>query len=198
STIVIFTSDNGPWLTYGNHAGSAANLREGKATTFEGGVRVPFIARWPGHIPKGSACDGVAALIDLLPTFAEITQSKPSANIIDGKSILPLLLGRSTEGAREMHYYFQINDLQAVRKGKWKLHFPHEYEHVVKAGKDGQRGKTEMIPVELSLFDLGSDPGEKNNLASKYPDVVDELKILGAKFLLEMHQQKRKPGTSKP
>lgn len=198
NTIVIFTSDNGPWLLYGNHAGSSAGLREGKATTFEGGVRVPFIARWPGHIPKNSACDGIASLIDLLPTLAEITQAKLSSNIIDGKSILPLLLGKSTKGPREVHYYFQINELQAVRKGKWKLHFPHGYEHVAVVGANGQRGRSETMQVEISLFDLESDPSEKNNVATKHPDVVEELRIIGAKFRLEMDQQKRKPGTSNP
>jgi arylsulfatase A len=198
NTVVIFTSDNGPWLVYGNHSGSAGGLREGKATTFEGGVRVPFIARWPGHIPKGSTCDGIAALIDIMPTIAEITQSKLSAGIIDGKSILPLLLGNSTKGPRDVHYYFQINELQAVRKGKWKLHFPHGYEHVATAGVDGQRGKSENIPIELSLFDLEADPAEKNNLASLHSEIVDELKILAEKFCRELDEQKRKPGVSNP
>ncbi len=195
NTIFIFTSDNGPWLSYGNHAGSAAHLREGKATTFEGGVRVPFIVRWPGHIQPGSSSHAVAALFDLLPTVADITNGRLSANVIDGKSILPLFLGKSKESPREVHYYFQINELQAVRKGKWKLHFPHGYEHVAQAGINGARGKTEMLTIELSLFDLDNDPAELNNVASSYPEVVDELKLLGSEFRLKMDEQKRKPAS---
>jgi len=196
NTILIFTSDNGPWLTYGNHAGSARGLREGKATTFEGGVRVPFIARWPGHIPAGSTCHAIAALFDLLPTFVELTHAKPLVKTIDGKSILPLLLAKSTQGSREVHYYFQINELQAVRKGNWKLHFPHSYEHVVEPGNDGARGKTTSSQIELSLFNLEIDPAEQKNVASQHPEVVEELKLLGEKFKLEINQQKRQPGKS--
>jgi arylsulfatase A len=196
NTIFIFTSDNGPWLVYGNHAGSATGLREGKGTTFEGGVRVPFIARWPDKIPAGSTCHAVAALIDLLPTVVEITHVKRSANTIDGKSVLPLLLGKSVQAHRDVHYYFQINELQAVRKGKWKLHFPHSYEHVVQPGKDGERGTTTAVQLELSLFDLESDPSEQKNVALQHPEIVNELKSLGEKFKTELEQQKRQPGKS--
>jgi len=196
NTIVLFTSDNGPWLVYGNHAGSSGGLREGKNTSFEGGVRVPFIARWPGHIPAGSTSTAVAALIDLVPTFAEITQNEKLPNPIDGKSILPLLLGKSKASPREVQYYFQINELQAVRKGKWKLHFEHGYEHVVKAGMDGKRGEVSTSKVELSLFDLDSDPSETTNVASKHPDITTELKDLGQKFKGEMDKEKRQPGKS--
>lgn len=196
NTLLIFTSDNGPWLRYGNHAGSAGNLREGKATTFEGGVRVPMIARWPGQIPAGSTCHEVAALFDLLPTVAEITKSALSSFAIDGKSILSLLLQKATHGSREVHYYFQINELQAVRKGKWKLHFAHGYEHVVDAGADGGRGEVTTDQIELSLFDLVADQSEQKNVASQHPEIVDELKMLGEKFKTEIEQQKRQPGKS--
>jgi arylsulfatase A len=196
NTILIFTSDNGPWLTYGNHAGSAGGFREGKGTTFEGGVRVPFIARWPDHITAGSTCHAVGALFDLLPTFAEITQAKLSSNTLDGKSILPLLLGKSTQASREVHYYFQINELQAVRKGKWKLHFPHTYEHVTESGKDGERGKTTSIQLDLSLFDLEADPSEQKNVGPQHPEMVEALKVLGENFKSEIIQHKRQPGKS--
>lgn len=196
TTILIFTSDNGPWLVYGNHGGAAGELREGKGTTFEGGVRVPFIARWPGHIRAGSTCHSIAALFDLLPTFVEITHAKLPTNFIDGKSILPLLLGKSSQAQREVHYYFQINELQAIRKGKWKLHFPHSYEHVIEPGSDGTKGKIEAVQIGLSLFDLEVDPSEQKDIALQHPEVVEELKGLGEKFNADMALHKRPPGKS--
>jgi len=196
NTFVIFTSDNGPWLVYGNHAGSAGGLREGKATTFEGGVRVPMIARWPGQILPGTTCDQVAALLDLLPTFAEMTDAAPPTLPIDGKSILPLLLGKEKEAGREVQYYFLDNELQAVRKGKWKLHLPHDYAHVVEPGNDGQRGQMKTLQIELSLFDMVTDPGEAQNVASSHPEVVEELKRFAENFREEMNRAKRQPGKS--
>ncbi len=197
NTVLIFTSDNGPWLTYGDHAGSSGGLREGKATTFEGGVRVPMIVRWPGRILAGSSSDAIAALFDLLPTIADITSAKYPSNIIDGKSMLPVLLGKSKQNVRDVHYYYQINELQAVRKGKWKLHFPHRYEHVLEGGTNGSRGKTIVNQIELSLFDLEIDPAEQNNIAAKYPGIVDELKVLGTTFSKEMDEKKRLPAKSR-
>ncbi|HEX6891327.1 MAG TPA: sulfatase [Chryseolinea sp.] len=197
NTLVIFTSDNGPWLVYGNHAGSSGGLREGKGTAFEGGVRVPFIARWPKHIPSNSSCSSFAGLIDLLPTVADITNTKTLPNAIDGKSMLPLLLGKSKQNVREVHYYFQINELQAVRKGKWKLHFPHNYEHVAKPGMDGVRGQFASQSIGLSLFDLETDPGEATDVSSAHPDIVSELKALGEKFRSEMDRDKRQAADSR-
>ena len=196
NTLVIFTSDNGPWLVYGNHAGSSGGLREGKNTAFEGGVRVPFIARWPKHIPSNSTCSSFAGLIDLLPTVADITNTKKLPNAIDGKSMLPLLLGKSKQNVRDVHYYFQINELQAVRKGKWKLHFPHSYEHVTKPGMDGVRGEIASQQVELSLFDLEADPGETTDVSSSHADIVADLKALGEKFKSEMERDKRQAARS--
>ncbi|MEO7696517.1 MAG: sulfatase [Chryseolinea sp.] len=195
NTILIFTSDNGPWLVYGDHAGSAGKLREGKATTFEGGVRVPFIVRWPEKIKAGSVCNTPAALFDLLPTFAAITGATLPSNQIDGKSILPLFLGKVSP-PRDVHYYFQINELQAVRKGKWKLHLPHGYEHVVEKGKGGERGKVESKQIELSLFNLDVDEEERNNVANENPGVVQELKELAVIFSNNLVAHARKPGVS--
>ncbi len=196
NTIVIFTSDNGPWLPYGNHAGSAGPFREGKGTTFEGGVRVPFIIRWPQYIKKASVCASPAALFDLLPTVVQIVGAKYPSNAIDGKSLLPFWLGVPSKDIRDVHYYFQGNELQAVRKGKWKLHLPHAYEHVTATGNDGQRGQAETRQIELSLFDLETDMGEQNNLAAGNPKVVNELTALAEKFKAELSAHTRPAGRS--
>jgi arylsulfatase A len=159
-------------------------------------MRVPFIARWPKRIPSNSSCPSFAALIDLLPTVADITNTKTLPNAIDGKSMLPLLFGKSKQNVREVHYYFQINDLQAVRKGKWKLHFPHNYEHVTKPGMDGIRGEITSQRIGLSLFDLEADPAESTDVSSSHPDIVAELKALGEKFKSEMDRDKRQAARS--
>jgi arylsulfatase A-like enzyme len=179
-TLVIFTCDNGPWLPYGNHCGSTAGLREGKGTTFEGGVRVPFIARWPGRIPAGAACTEMAATIDLLPTLArlvgaELAEDRP----IDGKDIYPLLTAQpGATTPHEAYYFYWGRDLQAVRSGKWKLHFPHAYPHVESPGADGKPGKVVPRKIELSLFDLESDVAETTNVAADHPEVVKLLQQL--------------------
>ena len=183
NTLVVFTSDNGPWLSYGDHGGSAGPLREGKTTTFEGGVRVPCVMRWPGTIPAGSVVGAVASTIDLLPTFAKLIGASLSADRpIDGRDIGPLM--RNEPGAKSPHeafYYFWGRRLQAVRAGKWKLTFPHEYSHVVTRGGGGKPGKYQQNPrasIDLSLFDLESDPGETKNVIADHPDVVKRLQAL--------------------
>lgn len=193
-TLIIFTSDNGPWLQKGNHAGSSGGLREGKATTFEGGVRVPMIAWWPNTIPGGTETDAITGLIDLLPTVTEITGAPQPQNTIDGKSILKILLNPESPSPRDIHYFYQIHELQAVRRGNWKLHLPHAYEHVVEPGKDGVPGKISYPLLELSLFDLDADPGESRNLAHLHPDIVEALKKEILAFQQEMEATKRKPG----
>ncbi len=176
-TLVIFTSDNGPWLPYGNHAGSARPLREGKGTAFEGGVREPFIARWPGKIPARSVSRVPAMTIDLLPTIAKLIGAElPKERIIDGRDFWQILSGQ--KAARNPHdalYFYWGRELHAVRSGKWKLHLPHSYRHLEFAGKDGQPGKDLNPNLELSLFDLEKDIGETTNLAAKHPEVVKEL-----------------------
>ena len=146
NTLVIFTSDNGPWLSYGNHAGSAGPLREGKGTVCEGGVRVPFVARWPGQIPAGSVQDEPAMTIDLLPTVAKLIGAELPKHPIDGKDIGALLRGEP--GAKCPHeayfHYYAQGELQAVRSGKWKLMLPHTYRTMAgqPPGKDGTPGRT--------------------------------------------------------
>jgi len=175
-TLLIFTSDNGPWLSYGNHAGSAAPFREGKQTAFEGGVRVPFIARWPGRIPKGATQTQPAMTIDLLPTLAAIAGTPGPVQPIDGRDIGPLLANR--RGAATPHdafYFYWGSELHALRSGRWKLHLPHPYRTVEAAGRDGTAGRLVRKEIELSLFDLEKDAGETTNVAAKYPAEVERL-----------------------
>lgn len=175
-TLVIFASDNGPWLSYGNHAGSAGKLREGKGTSFEGGVRVPFLARWSGKIPGGLVCNEPAMTIDVLPTLAKLTGASLPTLPIDGKDIMPLLTSPGAKSPHEALYYFWDRELQAVRSGPWKLHLPHRYQTLKgKPGKDGKPDAYEVKQLEKSLFNIENDPEEKNNLLALYPDVVDKL-----------------------
>jgi arylsulfatase len=209
-TLVIFATDNGPFLSYGSHAGSAGPLREGKLTTFEGGIRVPCIVRWPGKVPAGAVCHELAATIDLLPTVAGLIGAKLPAHPIDGKDIGPLLAGQP--GARTPHeaYYFYAGDqLQAVRSGDWKLHFPHPYLTVAgEPGRDGKPAnfanlKPESIKLSglegiasrhgyrieqtgLALYNLKEDIGETRNVAEQHPEVVRRLQELAEKARAEL------------
>ena len=176
NTLVILTSDNGPRLIYGNHAGSAGGLREGKTTTWEGGVREDCIVRWPDVVPKGTVNDAISSTIDLLPTFAFITGASLPGHKIDGVNIIELFKGNKKAQPRtEFLYYYNSNDLQAVRKNNWKLVFPHDYTTVVVPGKDGRSGKGQKVFTGLALYDLTKDPAEKNDLSKQFPDVVEEL-----------------------
>ncbi|MBN1339128.1 MAG: sulfatase [Bacteroidales bacterium] len=177
NTWVTFATDNGPWLIFGAHGGLAKPLREGKFTTFEGGMRVPCIMKWPGTIPAGKECSEMAATIDLLPTIAKITGSELPVNKIDGNDISNLILGeKDAVSPTDAYYYYNGWELQAVRSGKWKLHLPHKYSAVVEA-EDGNRYGRKGIPSEigLSLFNLEEDISESINVAGKYPEVVNEL-----------------------
>ena len=127
NTLVIFTSDNGPWLNFGNHAGSAGGLREGKGTSFEGGQRVPTIMKWPKVIPGGSISNKITATIDIFPTIANITSSDLPKHKIDGIDISSILEGNTNAKPRDhLFYYYGKNNLEAIRKDNWKLVFPHE------------------------------------------------------------------------
>ncbi len=182
NTLVLFTSDNGPWLPYGEHAGSAGPLREGKGTMFEGGIRTPTIAWWPGRVPAGAACAEFAATIDVLPTIAKVVGAKLPEHKIDGLDITPLLFGEA--GATSPHEVFCCwyagGQLQAVRDARWKLHFPHGYPSL--DGKPGGRGGSPAPQttqqIGLSLFDLRNDPGERIDVAAANPDVVARLQKL--------------------
>lgn len=179
-TLVVFTSDNGPWLLYGDHAGSAQPLREGKATTFDGGVRVPCLMRWPGRIPAGSVCREMAWTMDLLPTIAHLTGATPPAGpIIDGRNIWPLMSAqRGAKTPHEAYYYYWGNGLEALRSGPWKLHLGHDYVQPAPPGGAGLPGKYATRRIGLALYNLEKDISEQNDVADQYPDVVVRLQAL--------------------
>jgi arylsulfatase len=184
NTLVIITSDNGPWRKFGNYAGSSGGLREGKMTVFEGGQLVPCIMKWPGAIPEGVVCNKLASTIDLYPTLASICGLRLPDQIIDGVNITELLKGRTDVNPRRyFYYYYDENSLKAVRRDNWKLVLPHpslSYEKDV-PGKDGISGKTisEMFP--MGLYDLRQDPGERYDLQQSYPEIVAELQQVAEK-----------------
>lgn len=189
-TLLIFTSDNGPWLSYGDHAGSAAPLREGKGTSWEGGVRVPFLARWPGMIPANRICDEPAMTIDLLPTIASLAGVALPSHPIDGRNIGPLLRGMATPGGPSASYaiYYANNELQAVIEGQWKLIFPHRYRTL-----EGRPGGTGGIPAKygnteaaLELHHLIRDPGETTNLAADHPEIITRLQAQAERFRADL------------
>jgi arylsulfatase A-like enzyme len=179
NTLVVFTADNGPWLNYGNHAGSAGPLREGKGTMWEGGYRVPGVMRWPGKIPAGTKCDEFAVTMDLFPTIAKlIGASAPTDRTIDGKDIWPLMSG--DEGARSPHeafYCYYGRELRAVRDRQWKLVFPHQYRSLdgEPGGRDGRPVQYKQLTTGKALYDLKSDVGETTDVASQHPDIVARL-----------------------
>ena len=187
-TLFIFSSDNGPWLTQGRNGGVAGPLRGGKGGTFEGGVRVPTIARWPGRVPAGTSCDAVAGNIDLLPTFVALAGGTvPADRKIDGRDISPLLLGQTNASPREAHYYFAGNQLQAVRAGPWKLAITAQQEHMSKGeGKDEPDGQR--------LYNLERDLGEKTNVAAQNPEVVKHLQQLVAVIEKDLGLKDEGPG----
>jgi arylsulfatase A-like enzyme len=178
-TLVIFATDNGPWLSYGNHAGSAYPLREGKGTMFEGGYRVPCVMRWPGKIPAGSECDELCTTMDLLPTVAELIDAElPADRKIDGKSILPLLRNQSgSKSPHEVFYCYWGRELHGVRDSRWKLHLPHPYRTLAgrPGGKNGQPAAMSQCTTGIELYDLKNDIGESKNVADEHPEIVERL-----------------------
>jgi arylsulfatase A len=182
NTIVIFTSDNGPWLNFGDHAGSAKPLREGKGTCWEGGTRVPCVMRWPGRIAGGGSCDDMLMTIDLFPTFAKLIGEELPSHKIDGLDVAPILLGKP--GATNPHEayfsYYNQNELHAVTSGDghWKLYLPHTYRTL--AGKPGGTGgKPVNYQMEKlakpELYDLKNDRSETADVSAQHPDIVEQL-----------------------
>ena len=175
NTLVIFTSDNGPWLIKGDHGGSAKPLRDGKGSSYEGGQRVPTVMRWPGKIPAGTECREMATAMDLLPTIAELTGATLPADLKlkpDGKDIQQLMLGGPE--AKTPHAAFYYNSNQAVRAGKWKYRYGARYGH-------WSGIKVKKNPTEHQLFNLAEDVGETTNVIDQYPEVAERLKTLLAK-----------------
>lgn len=182
NTLVVFTSDNGPWLSYGAHSGSAYPLREGKGTSWEGGIREPAIMRFPGQLPAGDTIETPLMTIDLLPTIARLTGAPMPSNKIDGQDVWEILQGQSDRNPHEAYFfYYNNNELQAVRSGKWKLYFPHAYRSLNgrEGGKNGLPVAYEMLAVEEpELYDLENDVSETENLAAENPAIVRRLEVL--------------------
>jgi arylsulfatase A len=163
-TLVIFTSDNGPWLSKGERGGSALPLRDGKFSTYEGGMRVPCIMRWPGKISAGTVCSEVAVTIDFLPTLAKLAGATlPAGRIIDGKDISGLMTESGARSPHEAFFYYSKLRLNAVRSGKWKLVFD-------------RKKKTSV------LYNLQADIGEQHDVSAQYPDIVRKLTVLAEKM----------------
>ncbi len=181
NTLVIFTSDNGPWLSYGTHAGSADPLREGKGTSWEGGIRVPTIMKWKERIPAGKVQEKNGMTIDLFPTIAHLTGAKLPEHIIDGKNIWPLIEDPEEGISPQEAYfiYYNTNELQAVLMGEWKLYFPHRYRSLAPGQEtpdDGKPIKYEMLAIEASeLYHLKEDISESNNVIDQHPEIVKKM-----------------------
>ncbi|MEX2303887.1 MAG: sulfatase [Bryobacterales bacterium] len=180
NTLVIFTSDNGPWVAGSNKrrikGGSAGPLRGAKNTTWEGGVRVPFLARWPGRLPAGTVQTGIASLMDLFTTAVELAGAGvPNDRVIDGRNILPLLEGKQGSPHDTLYYYFE-QSVFAVRSGDWKLHFQ---KRELKPN-DRPRSPQRCEPPEL--YNLAADLAEQNNVAANHADIVTRLTGMAREF----------------
>ncbi|MGI9442580.1 MAG: sulfatase family protein [Rubripirellula sp.] len=171
NTYVIYTTDNGPWLPFKHHGGSAGPLREGKGTTFEGGQRVPCLIRGPG-IPAGTVCDELTGTIDVLPTIAALTNKPlPKQNKIDGIDVSKLWMGKTEQSPRnEFVHYTSQGNLEGLRQGNWKLLIKKPRQRRNQKNAAAAKAKPQVM-----LFDLGKDIGEQNNLASEHPEIVDRL-----------------------
>jgi arylsulfatase A len=181
NTLVLFTSDNGPWLIKGSDSGTAGPLRGGKGSTWEGGVRVPTVAWWPGRIAARTTCDTVAGTIDVLPTLVHLAGgTQPNDRVIDGRDMSPLLLGQSSDAPREAHYYFLGYALQAVRQGPWKLAVAPQRETMGRGIAPDAAGSSPR------LYNLDADIGERTDVAAQHPDIVAHLRVLAASMEAEI------------
>jgi arylsulfatase A-like enzyme len=189
NTYVIYTTDNGPWLPFKHHGGSAGPLREGKGTTFEGGQRVPCLIRGPG-IPAGTVCDELTGTIDVLPTIAALTKKPlPNQNKIDGIDVSKLWMGETEQSPRnEFVHYTSQGNLEGLRQGNWKL--------LVKKARQRRNQKNPAAvkaKPQVMLFDLSKDIGEQKNLASEHPEIVDRLQQRMKQLDDEITKNARRP-----
>lgn len=182
NTIVVFTSDNGPWLSYGEHAGSTGIYKEGKGTTWEGGQRVPCIVWYPNEIKPNTVISAPLMGIDWLPTFASVTNSKLSENKIDGKNIWEVLINKTDKSPHEaLFFYYHVNSLHAVRYGDWKMYFPHRYRTLNgrKGRNDGSPIKYQYVNLEkMELYNLVEDPSETKNIFDQHPEIAKKIEKL--------------------
>jgi arylsulfatase A-like enzyme len=182
NTLVFMSSDNGPWISYGNHAGKTP-FREAKATSFDGGTRSACIVRFPGRIKPGTTSTKAWSTLDMLPTLSHLAGAKLPDNPIDGKDVWDLVSGKP--GATNPHEYYAFStgpNFDAVMSGdgKWKLHLPHPYQTLVRAGNDGAPGEYRRTEIGLSLFDMEADPYEKNNVLEQNPEIAKKLQAYAA------------------
>ena len=192
-TLVVFTSDNGPWVSYGNHAGTTP-FREAKGTGLDGGIRSACIMKFPGRIKAATSSSKAFGTIDLLPTLAHLAGAQLPDNPIDGKNVWDLVVGSPDAENPHLYYPFSTgNRFQGVISGdgRWKLHLPHRYRTLVKAGNDGHPGKYATKEIGLSLFDMHEDPHETTNLLQEQPQIAAKLKAYAerhrAKFYPKQH-----------
>jgi arylsulfatase A len=181
-TMVILTSDNGPWSSYGNHAGSTP-FREAKGTGFDGGTRSACIMAYPGQIRANTVSKRTLCTIDILPTVARLADARLPENAIDGADVWDLITGKS--GAVNPHKYYAFSTGATFEgvisgDGRWKLHLPHSYRTLVKPGHDGAAGQYREAKIELSLFDMEADPKETTNALDKFPDVAARMQAYAA------------------
>ena len=190
NTIVVFTSDNGPWLSYGDHAGSSGIFREGKGTAWEGGQRVPCIIKYPKEIMPKTIIDEPVMGIDWMPTFSFLTGAKLSEKKIDGKNIWPLITQKEKKSPhQELYFYYRQNELHAVRSGDWKLYFPRTYRSLngKQGGKDGMPVKYEYNQVKSNeLYNLIVDPRELSNVYSENMEIAKRLEEIGERARNEL------------
>lgn len=207
-TFVMFCSDNGPWLCFGDHAGSAYPLREGKGTSWDGGVREPTLMRWPGHIPAGRVCDAPMMTIDMLPTIARLIGASLPPNKIDGLDISDVVTGKTDTSPHDiLYFYYHKNDLEALRNGKWKLEFARTYRSLNgrPGGKNGRPVPYDELKIsQPELFDLDTDPGQHHDIAADQPEVLKKLVAaadhmrseLGDDLTKQEGAERRAPGRS--
>jgi arylsulfatase A len=163
-TLIVFTSDNGPWLPFETHGGSAGLLRQGKGTTYEGGMREPTIFYWPGTIKPGVQME-LGTTMDLLPTFCSIAGVEvPKDRVLDGYNLAPLLTSKTDKGPREVVYFWREEQLYAVRVGPWKVHF-------ITQGCYGI-GEPKKVLTNPEVYHLDTDPSEQYNVAELHPEVI--------------------------
>lgn len=192
-TLLIFTSDNGPWVAYGNHAG-ATPFREAKGTSFDGGIRSACLAKYPGKLTAGSVSEVAWCTIDLLPTIAHLAEAPLPKNTIDGKNVWPLITDAKDAQSPQPYYAFSNGkEFQGVISGdgKWKLHLPHAYRTLAKPANDGQAGKYQQATIALSLFNLENDPYETTNVAARHPEVLERLHQAAKKHRTEFYPAKK-------
>ena len=178
NTLIVITSDNGPWRVYGEHAGHAYPFRDGKFSRFEGGSHQFCIMYWKGHIKEASINNSICSLIDLLPTFGELSGADmKDFTLLDGHNILPSILGeRTTRIDHEYIYYCFRNHALGVRHGKWKLMLEQSGKELIYGGKNGERGKEVQTTFPEALYNLEDDPSETTDLSKKHPIIVKRLK----------------------